>query len=123
MPIEQQVCSPELAKRLNELGEHQESYFYWVSWGGDSFDLMDRTAMINELNHDEEKYSAFTDAELGESLKAFGASTEYILDPEYEAYYCYVDGMAPTADQTEANARAKMRVAILEKSKICLLKT
>ena len=30
MPLEQQVCSYELAKRLEELGVRQESVFWWV---------------------------------------------------------------------------------------------
>jgi hypothetical protein len=30
MPLEQQVCSHELAKRLAELGVRQESVFWWV---------------------------------------------------------------------------------------------
>ena len=30
MPVEHQVCSHELAKRLAELGVRQESVFWWV---------------------------------------------------------------------------------------------
>lgn len=67
MNIEQQVCSLELAKRLKELGIKQDSLFWYqigsrgVSGGvGITYGEWETAA--------EEKYSAFTVAELGEIL-------------------------------------------------------
>ena len=62
MPVEQQVCSHELAKRLAELGVRQESVFWWV----------DRklTYTGGRVSHAplQGGIAAFTAAELGEML-------------------------------------------------------
>ena len=62
IPLEQQVCSRELAKRLEELGVRQESVFWWV----------DRKVMYTggRASHAQLQggIAAFTVAELGEML-------------------------------------------------------
>ena len=62
MPVEHQVCSHELAKRLAELGVRQESVFWWV----------DRKLMYTggRASHAPRHggIAAFTVAELGEML-------------------------------------------------------
>src|SRR5215470_19529204 len=62
MPLEQQVCSYELAKRLAELGVRQESVFWWVNkkvtYTGGRASHAPRHGEI----------AAFTVAELGEML-------------------------------------------------------
>jgi hypothetical protein len=62
MPIEQQVCSYELAKQLAELGVRQESVFWWVdrklTYTGGRASHAPRQGGI----------AAFTAAELGEML-------------------------------------------------------
>lgn len=47
LPLEQQVCSFESAKRLKELGFSQESLFYWVEDSVKSFKHKDK---YNELS-------------------------------------------------------------------------
>ncbi len=97
MPLESQVCSLELAKRLKELGVKQESLFYWVAediydrpYNRGKYILVAReqeyyvsSARDNHISSypglscDEcphswnpvEIYSAFTVAELGEMLQ------------------------------------------------------
>ena len=62
IPLEQQVCSRELAKRLEELGVRQESVFWWV----------DRTLTYTggRASHAQRQggIAAFTVAELGAML-------------------------------------------------------
>ncbi len=76
MQIEDQVCSLELAKRLKELGVKQESYFKWRKVCHE-FEL--KNEVYDEWHKSEfcysecqcesdEKYSAFSVAELGAML-------------------------------------------------------
>lgn len=77
MKLENQVCSLDLAKRLEELGVKQESLFYWVKMKGywpllvlcKEDDTFVRISGFDEITDIEEQYSAFTVAELGELLK------------------------------------------------------
>lgn len=77
MKIEDQVCSLELAKRLEELGVKQESYFYhhWYKKNRD-YEYIDHKICAEKIEEfDDGKwklkvYSAFTVAELGEILPA-----------------------------------------------------
>lgn len=66
MSLEMQVCSLELAIKLNELGIKQESLFYWhkdVTWRLDYWTEM--------LIQQHENYSAFTVGELMELLPPY----------------------------------------------------
>lgn len=129
MRLEQQVCSLELAKKLKELGVKQESLFYCV------IDLMGG-GLENELKYGEmpeDHYSwsfasAFTVAELGEILKKHGNFISgYGLDTEKE-YYCTRVSLPEfeiwsenfVEADTEADARAKMLVYLLENKLISL---
>ena len=62
MPLEHQVCSHELAKRLAELGVRQESVFWWVDGK--------LTYTGGRASHAPQQggIAAFTVAELGEML-------------------------------------------------------
>jgi len=74
IPLEKQVCSLDLAKRLKELGVKQESVWAWY----ETTDRDDKPRLNRFDEHCtvctlpqqqwEEKYSAFTVAELGEML-------------------------------------------------------
>jgi len=124
MKLEQQVVSLELAKKLKELGVKQESYFYWNT---DFPKVVDRTRIVTApINFGNRYISAFTVAELGEMLP-FAIETKGLiwqLDMMKESdgkYYCiYLNKMSGAwleafiGQDTEADARAKMMVYLLE---------
>lgn len=120
MKLEQQVVSLELAQKLKELGVKQEGLFYHFV---DTHDLAEVSGIAYSFKDmfaievdtvPRKKYSAFTVAELGEMLKdkklphyengkwiwgAFGEATRkdwYIIEG------------------TEADARAKMLIYLIE---------
>lgn len=128
MRIESQVCSLELAIRLKELGVKQDSlvdwlnipdiYHYKLNEDGTLFrnkegqTVIDRIAynirLGNSFAFDIDKdncWSAFTVAELGEMLQW---EKLYIFNVP-EKLLKYVDGR-----NTEADARAKMLIYLLE---------
>jgi hypothetical protein len=131
MRIEEQVCSLELAKRLKELGVKQESAFWWeqVKLAGKN-----EWAKQYELafNNRAKPYSdlhivcAFTVAEFGDVMALHVASYQVEHDDvdaneNWEHWCCiqYVPGnhskyLHVVFANTEANARAKMLVYLLE---------
>ena len=143
MKLEDQVCSLELAKRLKELVVKQESYFYW---SGRSADAKWRIESKQIFNVDRTSdVSAFTVAELGEMLHAADADlciSTVSLDFDgierlwtvtkigqiehieanskrhragvYELYH--LDHVE--AEQSEADARAKMLIYLIENKQV-----
>lgn len=124
MKLEQQVCSLELAKKLKELGVKQESLFYWYS--------LINSWRIDNKKSNESDISAFTVAELGEMLpsqiKYMGYVYEFVMTKNwtkkgwyanYEKLENKVRGMIEGVD-TEADARAKMLIYLLENKLITL---
>lgn len=128
MKIENQVCSLELAKRLKELGVRQESAFWWSrrepSWAY----ILSYGLSVWRTSDTEPHFSAFTVAELGEMLPEFFISYRYFQPKEeggLEQYWrCYNEGNdeIQVADyeeasvaNTEADARAKMLIHLIEK--------
>jgi len=117
IPLEQQVVSLELAKRLKELGVKQESLFYWDSH---AIDNVQNGYGLTENG----EYSAFTVAELGEllpySLDRKLLKTAKGADGSWAIFYVEFGGSRVTRtieDQTaatEANARACMLIHLLE---------
>ena len=130
MQLEKQVCSLELAKRLKELGVKQGSLFWWVTtkptdvapttieWKGD-------IELINEkvsLTYITEKTSAFTVAELSEELPD-GYAT-FLTKVRGKLEWMCQDGaeeLEQFAD-TEADARAKMLIYLIENELVTLTK-
>jgi len=133
MKLEDQVVSLELAKRLKELGVKQESLFYW--WLDTGSDFKDEpSANYGKPTPKEnggwwDEVSAFTVAELGEMLpKYVGDDAQYFLEcyktdctPNKSGYqirysenqsaeYC----LHAVMENTEADARAKMLIYLLE---------
>jgi hypothetical protein len=122
MKLENQVCSLELARELKELGVKQESLFWWAfdkkqngNWGEPNDAkysyLWDVTysAGLMEINA-EVVVSAFTVAELGEMLK----NLKYISGlPSWDGSNWVTIGHDFKAS-TEADARAKMLIYLLE---------
>lgn len=138
MELSKQVTSLELSKKLKELGVKQESYFVWFKpdHTGDKkwqVGLFDGTYFHGENEKEtghygytfglsKELFSAFTVAELGEMLP------EEIYHPKKEDVELYLaisphlrgtwqiqySGYFVQSDQTEADARAKMLIYLLE---------
>lgn len=120
MTLEQQVCSLELAQKLKELGVRQESLFYWQEYMETKIScVFGRHRYFNGTES-----SAFTVAELGEMLptEVLGELTDMLptrtisggfrvnLDDEGMLY----------AGKSEADARAKMLIYLLENKLITL---
>lgn len=120
MTLESQVISLDLAKRLKELGVKQESYFYW----SEDYDPEDANNggwwVIRYINPNEDNYSAFTVAELGEMLPDAYISWRSI-ENDYRCDMLDAGSMGQLqfAD-TEADARAKMLCYLLENNLITL---
>lgn len=142
MNIEHQVASLELSKRLKELGVKQESYVWWADTEADRsmWNLITHNDRLLMERHEE--VAAFTVAELGEMLPISvcdppGADE---LDPgmeEKKTYYLFFrignewnkplvqlgdvhEGVRTkwyyeAIADTEADARAKMLIHLIEK--------
>lgn len=124
MKLEQKTCSLELSKKLKEMGVPQDSYFYWKT-------AKDYCKLVND-NHDSgypigigkrakgaEHYSAFTVAELGEMLPQFAAGkfnrgNSFFWKIEIPNFSITIES------ETEADARAKMLIYLLENKLITI---
>jgi hypothetical protein len=127
LKLEDQVCSLELAKRLKGLGVNQDSWFYWcitapilTSSGTDYAPQWRELHLLDKYTRKKfdyiDSYSAFTVAELGEMLPAANPSSRakdetgwYMnvinpLEKWHEMFPC----------NTEADARAKMLIYLIE---------
>ena len=125
MKLEKQVTSLKLSRKLKSLGVKQESLWYWEqdvddSDGGD-FELCDKKVYDRWNNKFEQSiiefYSAFTVAELGERLPC-GLYTSYRIEVGW-SFICKPRFSNPDIKEqistTEANARAKMLIHLIEK--------
>lgn len=125
MQLEKQVCSLDLAKRLKELGVKQESlFFWWHKWEGSSDKDAGRDIVtLNQHSNTVVIASAFTVAELGEMLP-HTHNTTGMCDPNYwekegRGKWVCTDDFANNSSpafygKTEADARAKMLIYLLE---------
>lgn len=131
MTLEQQVCSLESAKRLKELGVKQESLFWWNVYasGGTYHPVIE---VFKGFAGVDWAVSAFTVAEVGEMLPADHSDYEqkksiklhYKKDGGWYAVYKELvnEPMKYPAElyhhdewsDTEAEARAKMLIYLLE---------
>ena len=138
MEIEKQVCSLELAKKLKELGVKQEGIFWWITYGNKETgfeEVLETHEFCCDCNCPEKlnepNYSAFTATELGEMLpnsldkKKWKKWNNNLLISKYEngwifeyvAGDCFGEGVKCKA-KTEADARAKMLIYLLENNLI-----
>ena len=121
MKLEQQVVSLELAKQLKELGVKQDSLFYWskqvdqIHWGLEhaKYFAVDKRQDV----------SAFTVAELGEMLPNQSMDLTVKLYKGNDAYWaeCHKWGKKNHligGEETEAAARAKMLIWLIEEGYI-----
>ena len=148
MTLEKQVCSLELAKKLKELGVEQESVFWYVDVDGYDSELVIEEYLIPKKGfffNKKEKggISAFTGAELGEMLPKqieykvsdYGDRAGYrsldlkcgkaIINDGWYVLYSdpHTSNLVPvygTYETTEADARAKMLVYLIENKLITL---
>jgi len=122
IPLEQQVAPLEESKRLKTLGMPQDTLFAWYREGGPKTGTDE--ARCNSC-HDwqESEYGPTTDkyicaaptvAELGEMLPAAHYSMRGAPDSEMGAGWFASDG-GPTASATEAQARARLLIALVER--------
>lgn len=126
MKLETQVVSLELAKKLKDLGVKQESLFAWVGSkhrGEDYFFLVysDDSQFGGVYPRETgEDYSAFTVAELGEILRLGGQVwMPYFCDQAMDNGWVYkFQNGKIIVENTEADARAKMLIYLLENSLI-----
>lgn len=138
MELTSQVCSLELAKRLKELGVKGDCTFYWSDEGDENF-ILKFKSYNKEVNGDSvEWFLAYTVAELGELLPNMikkvpeDYNEEYIWYLSIEKgtttgwnvkYICYdyeaIDWFTLT-DDSEADARAKMLIYLLENNLVPL---
>lgn len=150
MELEKQVCSLELAEKLEELGVPQESYFYWNKhWKNpdkkeSGFWELEHGTNPSLLNKHADAafgervaFAAFTVAELGEMLPggivSFKCNQYHFLNKEGKKWWCdFTPGGRPSdmtdlyegncfAD-TEADARAKMLIYLLKNHLITITK-
>lgn len=112
MDLKDRVCSWELAKRLCELGEPQDSLWWWVDDGVQGWVLL-YEPNINNATRKIVSYSAFTVAELGERIPVLFINRlrKSRFGGEWRYYRREIDlphGL------NEVNARAKLQIYLLE---------
>lgn len=123
MELTKQVTSLELSKRLKELGVKQESLFWWLNPFKEQGFILTQDSEWDKNDH-HEFCSAFTVAELGEMLNVsgFGDMTTSCLGAN--GWHCSGNttklGRKHFIDTTEAGARAKMLIYLLENNLITL---
>lgn len=123
MKLEEQVVSLELAMKLKELGVKQESHLVWeppnTEWGWTDWIIIP----FSEKHEPENYYHAYTVAELGEMLlcEFHTEETTYhlVTSKEYTGWHIrydsHLDGQyVGIQEHTEADARAKMLIYLIE---------
>ena len=120
MKLEAQICSLELAKRIYELGVKQESEWIWAIMNiGAGQSAYIYNTVSDKGYHRDVEYSAYTVAELGEMLPDNIFSCPSIDRKDHihdRMYYCkdVFNKIEPINANTEANARAKMLIYLIE---------
>lgn len=109
MKIEDQVCTLDQAKRLNDLGVVQgaSAFYHNTNSGEIEHNSHHKTGTFYHAKY---CFSAFTVAELGVMLKG---RTMPIWWDLWEGF-CYKEGSQPRGYGTEAQARAAMLLYLLE---------
>lgn len=114
MDLEKQVCSLELSQKLKELGVKQESLFWWVISLTTNYHISYTGGDTNLLpTKRNDFFSAFTVAELGEILKKANCqiTSHYVGG---KGWLCDMSNWPLYVEKTEADARAKMLIYLLE---------
>lgn len=126
MQLEKQVVSLELAKILKELGVEQKSLFWWASMmrGDEEESVLVNVETLTRMYKGEYGWvwlSAFTVAELGEMLP-WDIVIHRDINKGWHITF-QANGLAEkdilfSEDSTEADARAKMLIYLLEQGLI-----
>ena len=119
MKLKDQVCSLELAKKLKELGVKQESLWWWRKEAShdwrlrffEDFENLDDNDNVNFVLP-ELTISAFTCSELGEMLPKFIGSWKNKQNWSCRSSHDLDSKLFMV--NTEANARAKMLIYLIE---------
>ena len=133
IPLEKQVTSLELSKELKELGVKQDSLFAWYQYHNKVYcEYREYQASCDAQSTYQDGYAklpvetcaAFTVAELGEMLPQYAESYR-IATNKFSCKFCEViedtkgdpkNGEATIkVAHTEANARAKMLIYLIER--------
>jgi hypothetical protein len=120
MELSKQVVSLELAQKLKELLVKQESLFYWQEMLDGSYEAKFMMGNLLPLDGTEGNcISAFTVAELGEMLSGIYMPFK---DENGRKPWLWIepDTGNKTWEETEADARAKMLIYLVE-SKVIVL--
>lgn len=124
------VCSRELSKQLEKLGVPQESYFYWTKKlkmldGEKGWEIWE----IRDAGH--EQFSAFTSSELGMLLPEcyiterrlrgnWECSQDFVSTSQDVGSKSFPENHTSYFAPTEADARAKCLIDLLERKLITL---
>lgn len=142
MELQKQVTSREISQRIAELGVKQESLFYWYKdavdideWqytlgirdeqrlcliGYDFANVSGREDFFNKVQGNDDFYSAFTVAELGEMLpRSVSTKPNTSVSSRWECWV-HTDELKVQYGETEADARGKMLIYLLENKLITL---
>ena len=122
LKLEKQVCDVDLGKRLKELDVKQDSIFFWIPMNKSKYRLSRPQSWYGHCKHT--YVSAFTVAELGLLLPDYidGKFLTIMRDDngKWQLSYDFIstgdhtDSFYPTEDSSEANARAKMLINLIE---------
>ena len=121
MKLEDQVCNLELSMRLKELGVKQESLWYWQKYHWPSSKSKGKWAVGDDLpglSLISDSCSAFTVAELGEILYDCEWKLPYPAENNQRLWWHITGSSSHKYALTEANARAKCLIYLLENNKI-----
>lgn len=119
LPLENQVCSLESAKRLKELGVQQDSMFQYCfhasTGNSDYVHLVFDGQGLTSCGMQYLKIAAYTVAELGELLPEFTISNKAMHKFKWECSHMTKDlYRSLSGADTEAEARAKMLIHLIE---------
>jgi len=108
MNIENHVVNLELSKRLKKLGVKQESEFWWVKTQYDGWKIQNQkgSAFLGNIMP---SISAFLSSELGDLFPK-----DYCIEFNGDQWMCYKEIPRIEYGNTEADARAKMLIYLIE---------
>jgi hypothetical protein len=124
MKLQDQLCPPEHARRLKELGMAQQSLYYYCDKGIvlqtlEGFIALTKEkadeSFIGQMKDDSHSYSAaFTVAELGAALPPSLEGVDLTTEKSEEMNFVSYPGLKTTFGKTEAQARATMLIWLIE---------